>query len=61
MSFTSAWPLLQNKCSPESCCCIGSTFGVPIPTVDQWSPGGRSSIIDLVSFDRLNTGNCHYK
>ena len=32
------FPLLghhfQNKCSSESCCCIGSTFGVPIPTVD---------------------------
>ena len=23
----------QNKCSSESCCCIGSTFGVSIPTV----------------------------
>ena len=29
MSFT------QNKCSSESCCCIGSTFGVPIPTIDS--------------------------
>ena len=26
---------IQNKCSSESCCCIGSTFGVPIPTVDS--------------------------
>ena len=25
----------QNKCSSESCCCNGSTFGVPIPTVDS--------------------------
>ena len=25
----------QNKCSSESCCCIGSTFGVSIPTVDS--------------------------
>ena len=25
----------QNTCSSESCCCIGSTFGVPIPTVDS--------------------------
>ena len=25
----------QNKCSYESCCCICSTFGVPIPTVDS--------------------------
>ena len=25
----------QNKCSSESCSCIGSTFGVPIPTVDN--------------------------
>ena len=26
----------QNKCSSESSCCIGSTFGVPgIPTVDS--------------------------
>ena len=23
----------QNKCSSESCCCIGSTFGIIIPTV----------------------------
>ena len=23
----------QNKCSSESCCCIGSIFGVPLPTV----------------------------
>ena len=26
---------IKNKCSLESCCCIGSTFGVPIPTVDS--------------------------
>ena len=25
----------QNKCSSESCCCIGSTFAVPIPTADS--------------------------
>ena len=25
----------QNKCSSESCCCVGSTFGVQIPTVDS--------------------------
>ena len=25
----------QNKCLSESCCCIGSTFGVTIPTVDS--------------------------
>ena len=25
----------QNKCSSESCYYIGSTFGVPIPTVDS--------------------------
>ena len=25
----------QNKCSSESCCCIGSPFGVPIQTVDS--------------------------
>ena len=25
----------QNKCSSESCCCIGSTFAVSIPTVDS--------------------------
>ena len=25
----------QNKCSSESCCCICSTFGVQIPTVDS--------------------------
>ena len=25
----------QNKCLSESCCCIGSTFGVPIPNVDS--------------------------
>ena len=25
----------QNECSSESCCGIGSKFGVPIPTVDS--------------------------
>ena len=25
----------QKKCSSESCCCIGSAFGVPMPTVDS--------------------------
>ena len=36
MSFTPAWALLlPKKCSSESCCCIGSTFGLPIPTVDS--------------------------
>ena len=25
----------QNKCSSESCCYIGSTFGMPIRTVDS--------------------------
>ena len=25
----------QYECSSESCCCIGSRFGVPIPTVDS--------------------------
>ena len=25
----------QNKCSSERCCCIDSTFGVQIPTVDS--------------------------
>ena len=26
---------LKHNCSSENCCCIGSTFGVPIPTVDS--------------------------
>ena len=25
----------QTKCQSKSCCCIGSTFGVPISTVDS--------------------------
>ena len=25
----------RNKCPSKSCCCIGSTFGVPISTVDS--------------------------
>ena len=44
MSFTPAWALLKKKCSSESCCCIGSTFGVPIPTVDTTKKNASKKI-----------------
>ena len=34
MPFTLLGHYFINKCSSESCRCIGSTCGVPIPTVD---------------------------
>ena len=40
----------QNKCLSESCCCIGSTFGVPIPTVESTRRLRRNPDPDFLLF-----------